>query len=148
HEPSVAVIVDGMLVAAAEEERFTRVKHGKESHVDNADELPWRALEYCLEAAGVNAGEVDYVGYSFDPWRRFNHRWCDQGTASILSGDFGTPTGEREFLDSNLRARDELNLYMSRAKFCFLPHHVCHAASSFLVSPFEEAGILVADGIA
>ena len=57
HEHAAALLVDGYLVAVAEEERFNRVRHGKRARVDNADNLPWRAIMFCLEKAGVALGE-------------------------------------------------------------------------------------------
>ncbi len=145
HEQSAAVIVDGQLAASAEEERFNRVKHGKHSRVDNADVLPWRALEYCLQAAGVTFADVDRVAYSFDPWARYLHNWPDK-MDGVADGDFGSRDGEERFFRSHLRARDLLSTRMPHAQVCFLPHHLCHAASAFLASPFTSAGILVVDG--
>jgi carbamoyltransferase len=67
HESSAALIVDGRVVAAAEEERFNRVKHAKPALVSNADTLPERAIAFCLEQAGIESGEIDLIAVSFDP---------------------------------------------------------------------------------
>ena len=78
HESSAALIVDGEVVAACEEERFTRVKHGKPALVDNPQELPEKAIQFCLDYAGLRRREIDRVAYSFDPQLRrteFNANW-------------------------------------------------------------------------
>ena len=67
HDSAAALVVDGEVVAAAEEERFTRIKHGKRPIPFTAWELPFHAIDYCLGAAGVTLAEVDHVAYSFDP---------------------------------------------------------------------------------
>jgi carbamoyltransferase len=146
HESSAALLVDGVLVAAAEDERFSRIKHGKHSAVDNAHDLPWKAAKFCLDRAGLRFSDVDRVGYSFDPWVRRAAVWSDHSKPQ--NADFGTPEGERVFFESNLRARDLILARMPRAQFHFLSHHRCHAASAYLVSPFSRAGVLVVDGIA
>src|SRR6266511_3638217 len=71
HDPSAALVVDGRVVAAAEEERFSRRKHGKRPVPFSAWELPERAAAWCLETAGLDADSLDAVAYSFDPalWR-------------------------------------------------------------------------------
>ena len=146
HESAAALLVDGVLVAAAEDERFSRIKHGKRSAVDNAHEIPWKSVKFCLNRAGLRLSDVDHVGYSFDPWVRRAAVWNDRSKPQ--SGDFGTPEGERIFFESNLQARDSILSRMPGAKFHFLSHHRCHAASAYLVSPFSRAGVLVVDGIA
>ena len=146
HESSAALLVDGVLLAAAEEERFNRIKHGKQSAVDNSDDLPWQAIQFCLEQGGLSWSDVDHIGYSFDPWARRNIAWHDP--VKPQTGDFGTPEGEEAFFQSNLRARDLLLSRMVQAQFHFLSHHRSHAASAYLVSPFARAGVLVVDGIA
>jgi predicted NodU family carbamoyl transferase len=70
HESSACLIDDGVIVAAVEEERFNRVKHGKIARVATAGQLPWRSIEFCLSAARTSLGRVDHVGYSFDPVTR------------------------------------------------------------------------------
>jgi carbamoyltransferase len=70
HESAAALLVDGKVVAACEEERFNRVKHAKQSRVDNPHELPEHAIRFCLEDAGLKASAIDRVAYSFDPQLR------------------------------------------------------------------------------
>jgi carbamoyltransferase len=67
HESSAALLVDGNVVAACEEERFNRVKHAKQARVDNPHELPEQAIRFCLDHAGLKASAIDRVAYSFDP---------------------------------------------------------------------------------
>jgi carbamoyltransferase len=145
HEPSAALLVDGQIMAAAEEERFSRVKHGKRALPGNSDELPWRAIDFCLQRAQLQYGDVQAVGYSLDPWVRRRKQWNDR--EPVAPGDFGTREGEEAFFLGQLRARQRLLERMPGAKFQFFAHHLCHAASSFYTSPHTEAAILVVDGI-
>ena len=147
HESSACLIKNGKVVAMAEEERFTRIKHAKKARVDNPDDLPWKSISFCLEQAGIELPEVDYVGFSIDPKERIKmnkehvHPYC------ILKNSFGTLEGEEIFYEKSKSV--EKNIYMAgfKGKFIFLSHHDCHAASTFLVSPFKKAAILVIDGI-
>ena len=81
HESSAALMVDGKVVAACEEERFNRVKHAKPALIDNPQELPEQAIRFCLNHAGLKTSDIDRVGYSFDPrLRRAEYRadwWPD-----------------------------------------------------------------------
>jgi len=147
HESAACLIHDGRIVAAVEEERFTRVKHAKRSAVDNAHELPWRSMEFCLARAGIGPDEVDHVGYSLDPERRRELNRDLPDSARSAAGDFGSPEGEEAFYRSNMEARRLLQERFSKAKFHFLGHHLCHAASAYTVSPFEDAAVLAIDGI-
>jgi carbamoyltransferase len=145
HEPAAALLVDGQLVAACEEERFNRTKHGKQARPHNADQLPWRSIDFCLCSANLGYNDVSSIGVSLDPWARRRARWCDQRSA--VPGDFGTDDGEEIFLHAQLRARAALLERMRNANFYFLPHHLCHAASAYHVSPHSDAAILIVDGI-
>ena len=78
HESAAAVLVDGALVAASEEERFNRIKHGKEANVDNPHQFPEHAIRFCLDYAGLRACDIDHVAYSFEPRLRrtqFRAEW-------------------------------------------------------------------------
>src|SRR3984885_6907730 len=80
HESAAALLVDGALVVAVEEERFNRIKHGKSADFDNPHQLPERAIRFCLNHAGLDAGDIDHVAWSFNPrLRRANYRseWWD-----------------------------------------------------------------------
>ena len=74
HDSAAALVRDGRLVAAAEEERFTRIKHGKRPVPFSTWELPYHAIDYCLAEAGVTLAEVDHVAYSYDPQRFIRDR--------------------------------------------------------------------------
>src|SRR3954453_3559277 len=67
HESAACLLQDGVAIAMAEEERFNRIKHGKKPRADNADELPMRAIRYCLKEGGIGLGQVDRIGYSSKP---------------------------------------------------------------------------------
>src|SRR5207248_8862837 len=68
HDPAACLVKDGRVLAAAEEERFTHIKHGKRPVPFSTYELPFHAIDYCLREAGIQLVEVDHVAYSFDPW--------------------------------------------------------------------------------
>src|SRR3954451_10564688 len=78
HESAAALLVDGKLVCAVEEERFNRIKHAKEAHYDNPHQFPERAIRWCLKHAGLAPDDIDHVAYSFDPKlrrKRFDPEW-------------------------------------------------------------------------
>lgn len=141
HESSAALIVDGEVVAACEEERFTRIKHAKEARVDNPHELPENAIRFCLDYAGLRASDVDRVAYSFDPRLRRAEFRADWWPDSQLEVEF-------------LRRLDEVGDVVARIlgrqldrALKFVPHHLAHAASAYYPSGFDPAAILVIDGI-
>ena len=141
HESAAAVLIDGALVAAAEEERFNRIKHGKESNVDNPHQFPERAIRFCLNYAGLRARDIDHVAYSFDPrLRRAQFRaewWLDPRLEEIFLLRLGEVHGvAEEILGRSLRGR-----------FHLVPHHLAHAASAYFPSDFERAAILTIDGL-
>jgi carbamoyltransferase len=148
HESAACLIHDGQIVAAVEEERFSRVKHAKPARVDNAHELPWQAIDACLKMAGLGYEHVDHIGYSLDPEARLklNLDLCD--SKSAVDGDFGSASGEEAFYRSNLEAGRLLSERMPSADLHYLEHHVCHAASAFTVSPLAGPAVIIAvDGI-
>jgi carbamoyltransferase len=137
HDPSAALVLDGAVAAAAEEERFSRRKHGKRPVPFAAWELPEQAAAWCLAEAGLDASELDAVAYSYDP---------------ALCG--GGPTGLRDPWD-HLRTRyaerapqflAEALPGLDPAAVTFVPHHVAHAASAGLASPWRDSAVLVLDG--
>ncbi|KAI9371233.1 Carbamoyltransferase-domain-containing protein [Aspergillus egyptiacus] len=146
HESAATLVVDGQVVAAAEEERFSRIKHAKPARVDNPEVLPLESIRYCLESAAVKPEDLDAIAYSFDPDLRERDFILDDQTPA---GDWGTAEGEKTFLARLRSVPDALAAHLGRAeqRFTFIPHHLSHAASSFYPSGFEEAAILVADGI-
>lgn len=134
HESASCLIKDGRLIAAAEEERFNRFKHGKLARGDNPDELPLRSLQYCLAEAGVSIEEVDYVGYSASP-AAFRQAMGESPNAM-----------EMVFLAALERIPQKLAALGFQGKLIWVDHHMAHAASAYYVSPFNDAAVLVVDG--
>lgn len=140
HESSAALLVDGKLVAAVEEERFNRIKHGKLASFDNPHQFPERAIRWCLKQAGLGAADLDHVAYSFDPVERrarYRAAWWDPRVEETFRLRIGQVRNvAEELLDRPLRRN-----------FHFVSHHLAHAASAFFPSGFARAAILVLDGI-
>ena len=140
HESAAALLVDGALVAAVEEERFNRIKHGKSAEFDNPHQMPERAIRFCLNHAGLAAGDIDHVAYSFNPQlRRTQYRaeWWDPRLEETFRLRLGQVRG----------AAEELLGRPLRQTFHFVPHHMAHAASAYFPSGFDRAAILSIDGI-
>jgi len=141
HDAAAALVVDGELVAAAQEERFTRIKHDAS--------LPIHAIDYCLAEAGIARSELDYVGFYDKPVLKFG-RLLETYLAYA-------PAGFRSFLrmmPTWLRRKLHIPRELRRAldgdyrkRFVFAEHHESHAASAFYPSPFEDAAILTLDGV-
>jgi len=138
HDPSAALVVDGHVMAAGEEERFSRRKHGKRPVPFSAWELPEMAARWCLAEAGLQAEDLDAVAYSFDP--RLAAPASEQGMDDPWD-HLRLTYAERapEFLAAVLPGLDP-------AAVRYVPHHVAHAASATLASPFPESSVLVLDG--
>jgi carbamoyltransferase len=138
HDPAASLVVDGQVVAAAEEERFTRRKHGKPPVPFATWELPERSAAWCLEEAGLAPEELDAVAYSYDPALA-----PSAGTDVTADGWEGLRTlyAERAplFLGTALPGLDP-------AAVRFVPHHVAHAASAHLAAPYPRSAVLVLDG--
>ena len=138
HDPAAALVVDGEIVAASEEERFTRRKHGKVPVPFSTWELPENAARWCLEQGGLEPSDLDAVAYSYDP-----------ELAPPVGADITAENWE------GLRS-----LYVRRAPLAleaalpglapsivrYVRHHVAHAASAHLASPHESSAVLVMDG--
>lgn len=140
HESAAALLVDGELVVAVEEERFNRIKHGKLVNFDNPHQFPERAIRFCMKHAGLTAGDIDHVAYSFDPkLRRTQYRaeWWDQR----LEETFRLRVGQVHAVAEELLGRP------LQRRFHFVPHHLAHAASAYFPSGFDCAAILTIDGI-
>src|SRR5215218_3935858 len=136
HDPAAALVVDGVTVAAAEEERFSRRKHGKACVPFSTWELPEKAIEWCLKRGGIDASQLDAIGYSYDPDLAPDEG--DDITADEWEG-LRTLYVRRapRFLES---------LGLDPAKVRFVGHHVAHAASCHLAAPYESSAVLVVDG--
>jgi carbamoyltransferase len=141
HESSAALTIDGEVVAACEEERFTRIQHAKVASPDNPHELPENAIRFCLDHAGVRAQEIDRVAYSFDPQLRRTTFRADWWPDSRLEHTFLQKLDEVGDVAARVLGRK-----LGRA-LKFVPHHLAHAASAYYPSGFDPAAILVIDGI-
>ena len=138
HDSAAALVVDGEIVAAAEEERFNRRKHGKVPVPFSTWELPELSARWCLEEAGVAAADLDAVAYSYDPT-------LAQAPGPDLTVD------EWEGLRTLYAERSPLFLRtvfpdVDTERFRFVPHHVAHAASAYLAAPFPSSAVMTLDG--
>ncbi len=138
HDPAAALVVDGVTVAAAEEERFSRRKHGKTPVPFATWELPERAAAWCLEVAGLSPADLDAVAYSYEP-----------DLAPQPGGDI--TAGEWEGLRTLYARRAPLFLRtalpgLDPSAVHFVPHHVAHAASAYLAAPYRSSAVLTIDG--
>ncbi len=141
HDAAAALVVDGRIVAAAQEERFTRKKHD--------EGFPKHAIDYCLAQAGLTSRQLDYVGFYDKPLLKFE-RLLETYLAVA-------PRGFRSFLRAMppwLRQKLYLPRELARGldhgyrrRYVFCEHHESHAASAFFPSPFDEAAILTLDGV-
>ncbi|MDQ4019698.1 MAG: carbamoyltransferase [Actinomycetota bacterium] len=138
HDPAAALVVDGETVAAAEEERFSRRKHGKPPVAFSTWEIPEASARWCLERAGLEPGDLDAVAYSYDPDLAFQPdgditaaNWEGLRTLYVRRAPL--------FLKTSLPGLDP-------EKVRFVPHHVAHAASAHFASPYETSSVMVLDG--
>src|SRR5271167_3968777 len=140
HDAAASLVRDGQLIAAAEEERFSRKKHDYD--------FPKNAIQYCLEAGGVKGPDLDYVVFFEKPFRKL-----DRILATVLQT---YPQSWKVFRESMITwildklwvgSTLESELGISKEKVLFSEHHLSHAASSYLCSPFEESAILTVDGV-
>jgi len=141
HDSAAALVVDGEIVAAAQEERFTRKKH------DPA--FPVNAIDYCLAEAGLKPSQFDYVGFYDKPMRKFERlleTYLAYAPGGFRSFKQAIPVWLKEklFLPKEMR-RGLRNEYGGR--FVFTDHHESHAASAFFPSPFDDAAIMTLDGV-
>jgi carbamoyltransferase len=147
HDSAAALIEDGVILAAAQEERFTRRKH------DPA--FPRHAVEFCLRYAGINLAQVDHIVFYDKPWLKFERiletylGFAPRGLSSFLAS---MPLWLREKLNlKSLLKRELAAVGNCPAKaippMLFTEHHQAHAASAFFPSPFERAAVLCLDGV-
>ncbi len=166
HDPAACLMEDGAVLAAAEEERFTRIKHGKRPIPFSTYELPFHAIAFCLRQAGITLADVDHVAYSYDPSLLLGkHRnstnislplepsahptpaewesaWDPLFLSSIVNAPRHLASGAPHHLQEHLRGARAGGPYT----WHFVPHHIAHAASAFHASPHQRAAILTLDG--
>jgi carbamoyltransferase len=141
HDSAAALICDGRIIAAAQEERFTRIKH------DSA--LPIHAIEFCLRESGFSAGDLDYIAFYEKPLSKFERLLETYLTYAPLG--FGSfRMAMPIWLKDKLHLRRTLRRGLknpTRARLIFTDHHESHAASAFFPSPFDQAAIVTLDGV-
>ncbi|MCZ6463789.1 MAG: hypothetical protein O7A09_05585, partial [Proteobacteria bacterium] len=141
HDSAACLVQDGEIVAAAQEERFTRKKHDHE--------FPQNAVNYCLAEAGIRPEQLDLVAFYDKPLLKFD-RLLETYIAYSPSGFKLFLMGLPLWLKQKLHTPRELDRGLGGAykgRYVFLEHHESHAASAFFPSPFEEAAILTLDGV-
>ena len=141
HDSAAALIVDGEIVAAAQEERFSRKKFDHE--------FPIRSIEYCLREANLGPEQLDYVGFYDKPMLKFE-RLLETYLAYAPRGFKSFLRAMPLWLKQKLHLPREMNKGLRKAykkRYVFTEHHESHAASAFFPSPFEEAAILTLDGV-
>lgn len=167
HDPAACLVKDGRVIAAAEEERFTHIKHGKRPVPFTAYELPFHAVEFCLRAGGIRLVDVDHVAYSYDPFIPLGQHARERtialplepsastGSASpwespwdplFLSYILNAPRQLADGAPHHLRERFQGARHDGPYRWHFVSHHVAHAASAFHASPYKDAAVLTLDG--
>ncbi len=146
HDSAAALIEDGHLVAAAQEERFTRKKHDAN--------FPEKAVEYCLGRSGIKLADVDYVAFYDKPFLKFERlleTYLAYAPRGFNSFRMAMPLWLKEKLFQKTLLRDEMKKWQPdfdwQKRLLFGEHHQSHAASAFFPSPFEEAAVLTMDGV-
>jgi carbamoyltransferase len=166
HDDAACLVKDGVVIAAAEDERFTHVKHGKRPVPFTTWQLPFHAIEYCLREAGITMREVDHVAYSFHPEffapgsRHEEHielplrpsaGWRPKGNQSpwdplFLSYVMNAPRQLAAGAPHHLNERFAGITHEGPFKWHYVEHHLAHEASAFLAAPFDECAVLTMDG--
>lgn len=167
HDCSACLVQDGMVIAAAEEERFTRIKHGKRPVPFTTWQLPFHAIDYCLQEAGIRLADVHHVAYSYDPDlllgvhnddatiqlplepSRHVSEWRSPWQPLFLSYLVNAPRQLAGGAPHHLQARFRVVSHDTPDppyQWHFVEHHLAHEASAFLASPFDNAAVLTMDG--
>ena len=146
HDSAAALVVDGEIVAAAQEERFSRKKHDAR--------FPAHAVRYCLEAGGLNPADLDSVVFYDKPFLKFERlleTYLMFAPSGYSSFRMAMPLWIREKLFQKDLLQSKLKQFAANvdwaSKLQFTEHHLSHAASAFFPSPFEEAVVLTMDGV-
>jgi carbamoyltransferase len=166
HDSAACLMKDGQGIAAAEEERFTRKKHGKRPIPFSTYELPFHAIDYCLGEGHITLRDIDHIAYSYDPFLLLGqHRhdatltlplepsahpmpaewesaWDPLFVSSIVNAPRHLVGGVPHHLQARFRGARANGPY----RWHFVEHHIAHAASAFLPSPFAHAAVLTLDG--
>ncbi|AIO30245.1 carbamoyltransferase [Burkholderia pseudomultivorans] len=166
HDSAACLVRDGVVVAAAEEERFTHVKHAKRPVPFSTWELPYHAIDYCLAEAGIALADVQHVAYSYDPWLELDRHGAQPSlTLPLEPSAHAAPAGGVSpwhplFLSSIVNAPRQLAggapHHLQRRfrgvthdgpfRWHFVEHHLAHEASAFLAAPFDHCAVMTMDG--
>jgi len=145
HDSAAALVEDGRIIAAAQEERFTRKKHDAS--------FPHRAVGYCLDAVGAGLSDIDHVAFYDKPFLKFERlleTYIAMAPKGFSSFKMAIPLWLKEKLFQKSLLRKQLREFdeeISSDKLLFAEHHLSHAASAFFPSPFETAVVLTMDGV-
>src|SRR5437879_993720 len=146
HDSAAALVASGHIVAAAQEERFTRKKHDSR--------FPKNAIRYCLDEAGVDLGGIDYVVFYDKPFLKFERlleTYLAFAPHGFRSFRMALPLWLKEKLFQKRLLRQELEKLAPdgdwEERLLFAEHHQSHAASAFFASPFQESAVLTMDGV-
>ncbi len=139
HDSSAVLMKDGVIIAGAEEERFTRKKHDTS--------FPINAINYCLDSEHITANDLDYVGFYEKPFLKFE-RVLSQHIEMFPKSFKTFLSSMPSWINQKLRVMKAIRKQVKyKGDVLFIEHHLAHAASSFLVSPFKESAILTVDGV-
>ena len=140
HDSAAAVLKDGKVIAAVEEERFSRIKFD--------DGFPKLAINWCLKEAGISAENIDSIAFYDKPVLKFE-RLLDNYIGVAPRGLFSFLDVIPKWIHKRLWVKDEINRYLKgfKGEIIFPEHHMSHAAHTFFTSPFDEAAILTVDGV-
>jgi carbamoyltransferase len=167
HDSAAALVKDGVVVAAAEDERFTHVKHAKRPVPFSTWQLPFDAIDYCLKEAGIELADVDHVAYSYDPQLFSGMPKEVKASIALPMMPSAQPSNnpsespwdplflsyivnaKAQLLDGaphHLKRRFASGGRAPRFAWHHVDHHLCHEASAFLAAPFDDTAVLTMDG--
>jgi carbamoyltransferase len=169
HDCSACLVRDGFVLAAAEEERFTRIKHGKRPVPFSTWQLPYNAIDYCLREAGIQLADVDHIGYSYDPYLLLDDKgkggsitlplqpsayesaaheneWLSPWDPLFLASIVNAPRQLAGGAPHHLKKRFQGIRHDGPFQWHFVEHHLAHEASAYLAAPFESCAVLSMDG--
>jgi carbamoyltransferase len=167
HDSAAALLKDGIVIAAAEDERFTHVKHAKRPVPFSTWQLPFDAIDYCLKEAGIELADVDHVAYSYDPRLLSTMPSHSQPTIELplepgrnpMTNPSESPwdplflsyivNAKSQLLDGaphHLQKRFNSGGRPARFEWHYVDHHLSHEASAFLAAPFSDTAVLTMDG--
>jgi len=140
HDSAAAVLKDGNVISAVEEERFSRIKFD--------DGFPKHAINWCLEEAGISAENIDSIAFYDKPVLKFE-RLLDNYIAVAPRGLYSFLDVIPKWIHKRLWVKNEINKHLNgfKGEIIFPEHHISHAAHTFFTSPFDEAAILTIDGV-